>query len=96
MSLMYAASDLLAQMPNPGGPLAPPGSDKVQLLLQWGLWIGCALGLAGIVVCVSKMAIEHNRGMGGGDGATNLWKPLASFVVLSNITGIAAAMATFG
>ncbi|WP_190824768.1 hypothetical protein [Saccharopolyspora pogona] len=85
-----------AQMPNPGGPIAPPGSEKIMLLMQWGLWIGFACCIGGIALFAAKMAISHRQGFGGGDEATGVWKPLVACIVLSNIFGLAAGLATFG
>ncbi len=97
MSTVSQVSTLvLAQMPDPGGPLQPPGAGGAMTLFQWVLWGACLLGLVGIVIVGGKMAVDHNRSMGAGEAATNLWKPLAAFVLISNVTGIAGALVTFG
>lgn len=95
MSSLHLATEFLAQLPDPGGPLEPPGGDKVKMVFQWGLWIACLCAIGGVVFVAARMGIEHNRGLGGGEAATSLWKPLAACILIANATGIPAALMTF-
>ncbi len=92
---MIAALLVLAQMPEPGGPLTPPGAEGAMTLFRWVLWGVFLLCMLGVGIVAGKMAIDHNRSMGGGDAATSLWKPLAGAVLATNLSGIVAALVTF-
>lgn len=93
---VHTATELVvAQMPNPGGPLAPPGSDKALMMLRWLLWGVFAVLFAGFAYCAGKIGTEHSRGMGGGEAMAGLWKPAVGMLIASNIVGIAAALVTF-
>lgn len=96
--MLHTVVDVLAQapgIPNPGGPLAPPGSQGVMRILQWVLWIAFAICFAGTAVIAGKMAMDHNSPHGGGQAVAGLWKPLGGAIILTNITGILAGVATF-
>jgi hypothetical protein len=53
---------ILAQAPNPGQGVAPPGSDKILVILQWGKWIWTALAVGGGLLIAGQMIMAHRRG----------------------------------
>ncbi|MEV4649047.1 hypothetical protein [Saccharopolyspora sp. NPDC049357] len=94
--LVHTSIEVLTQIPNPGSPIAPPGSGGVMTILRWVLWCVFALCFAGTAVIAGKMALDHNSPHGGGQAVAGLWKPLAGAIIATNITGILAGVATFG
>ncbi|SDI92533.1 hypothetical protein SAMN04488693_13420, partial [Arthrobacter subterraneus] len=42
LTLQISAVDILAQVPNPGGGEAPPGSEGLLTILKWAAWIALA------------------------------------------------------
>ena len=76
-------------IPNPG-PAAPPGSDKLTTLLQWGLWLATLLCVGAVVKAGVQIAMaSHGRGSGGEHGMT-LLMALGGAIVC----GVAAAAVT--
>ena len=69
MTLLAA---LYLAAPSPGA-TAPPGADKLTLILSWLLW-GASLACVGAVVIAGvKIALaSHGRGSGGEHGMTLL------------------------
>jgi hypothetical protein len=53
---------LLGAAPNPGNGVAPPGADKITLVLQWGKWIFTAAAVVGGLIIAAKMVMSHQRG----------------------------------
>lgn len=90
--LLTTATEFLAQMPDPGGPLTPPGSENIQMIFRWGLWVGFIVAMGGVVFWGGRLAVSHQRGLGGGDEAGSLWKPLVAFIAMAHATGIPAAL----
>lgn len=43
----------------------PPGMEKVQTVLNWGLWGFSILCLLGFLSAAAKMLQDHRSGMGG-------------------------------
>ncbi|WP_340672144.1 hypothetical protein REH65_33060 (plasmid) [Saccharopolyspora sp. ID03-671] len=97
--MIHTAIEVLTQVPpaipDPGGPVAPPGSNGVMTIMRWVMWVVFALCFLGTAAIAGKMALEHNSPHGGGMAVTNLWKPLTGAIVATNITGILAGVATF-
>lgn len=94
--LVHTAIEVLAQVPDPGSPVAPPGSQGVMTIMRWVMWIVFGMCFIGTAVIAGKMAIEHNSPHGGGQAIAGLWKPLGGAIIATNITGILAGVATFG
>jgi hypothetical protein len=64
---------LWAAPPDPGSGVAPPGSEKVELLLKWAMWIVSAVCVGGVMFVAGRMAIQHQRGQGGEHAAGLGW-----------------------
>lgn len=59
--------------PDPGSGQAPPGFEKIELLLKWVAWIVFAMCVMGILIVSGRMAIMHQRGQGGEHAAGLGW-----------------------
>ena len=89
-SLQVTATNILAQVPNPGGGVAPPGSEGLLTILQWAAWIGIAIGVLGVIIAGITMMIQTRRGEGG-EGLAKLGWVLAGCVIVAGASGFVAA-----
>jgi hypothetical protein len=62
VSTGHGMGRILAQAPDPGNGVAPPGSDKILTILQWGKWIWTAAAVAGGLIIAGQMILAHRRG----------------------------------
>src|SRR4051794_13302970 len=46
-------------------PAQPPGTDKIQTILNYGGWTVTTICAFGFLACAGTMAIQHRRGEGG-------------------------------
>jgi hypothetical protein len=53
---------VLAAAPDPGNGQAPPGSEKIITILQWGKWLFTAAAVVGGLIIAGKMIMSHQRG----------------------------------
>lgn len=53
-------------VPSPGGGAAPPGASQFTKLLQWALWFGMAVCVAGVIKAGASMAMAGSGRSGGG------------------------------
>lgn len=53
-------------VPDPGSGTAPPGSGKFLTLLQWALWIGFGVCVAGLIKAGASMALAGSGRSAGG------------------------------
>jgi hypothetical protein len=62
-----AAHHLLAgpDIPDPGEPATPPGSEKILAGLRWMKWAGYLTCVGAFIGLGVNMAIHHRRGEGG-------------------------------
>lgn len=87
------AATLAAALPAPrdGVPepvsTAPPGSDKILKVLDWGLWVAIAIAVGGVLVVAGKMAINHRRGEAG-EHASGLAWVLVGCILMGSASGI--------
>ena len=77
-------------VPNPGGGVAPPGSQGLLTILQWAAWIALALGVLGVIIAGITMMIQVRRGEGG-EGLAKLGWTLAGCVVVAGASGLVTA-----
>lgn len=91
MSVLSIATAIITQVPDPGQGEAPPGSDKVLLILKWVAWIAVAICVGGIVFCGAKMAKGGKRGEGG-EHASDLGWAMAGCIVIGSAAAIAGAL----
>jgi len=61
-ALAMNVGDVLAAAPDPGSGVAPPGSDKILIVLQWLKWLFTAAAVAGGLFIAAKMVMAHRRG----------------------------------
>jgi hypothetical protein len=59
------AIHFLADVPNPGTGIQPPGTAGLVTILQWVAWVVCGICVAGVLMVAGRMAVMHNRGEGG-------------------------------
>jgi hypothetical protein len=96
--LMYAAhavTTVIAQppnIPNPGTGSPPPGAAQFLTILKWGAWLVFSCCVAGILIVCGKMALNHRRGMGGGEEGANLAWPLIAAIVGASASAIIGAL----
>lgn len=90
LSLQISAVNILAQVPNPGGGEAPPGSEGLLTILRWAAWIALALGVLGVIIAGITMMIQVRRGEGG-EGLSKLGWTLAGCVVVAGASGLVTA-----
>lgn len=58
---VQTAGDVLA-VPDPGEGTAPPGSEKLTTILQWGKWLFTAAAVGGALIIGGRMVIAYRRG----------------------------------
>jgi hypothetical protein len=93
MSLLTAAADLLAAVPNPP-PKAPPGmAGPADQLLSWLKWTGLVAGVVGLGMCAIMMILgRRNRSNMAVDGATGIPWVLAGLSLISLSAGLVGAV----
>ena len=91
---VLAAVQAVMPAPRDGVPdpvaTAPPGSDKIDTVLGWGLWVVIAAAVGGVLAVAGKMAISHRRGEGG-EHAAGLGWVLAACILMGSASGIVKA-----
>lgn len=61
---LTAVAGFVQDIPQPGPPTAPPGSDKFLDILAWAKWVALGIAILGIIILGAVMTIAHNRGSG--------------------------------
>jgi hypothetical protein len=79
-------------LPNLGSGTAPPGAEKITLILQWGLWAVTIACVGGVLFSAGKMALNHRNGGGGGEAMTGLIWVLVASVIAGSATSIIALL----
>ena len=87
-----AVQVLAAAVPDPGGPEAPPGADKLMMLGRWLMWGVFACCVVGVLVSAGRMAIAHNRGHGAPEGVVGLVWALVACVVAGSASAIVGTL----
>jgi hypothetical protein len=95
MHMLTVLPDLLAALPadvpNPGGGEAPPGSDGLIKILKWAAWIFGAICVLGVLGCAGAMVLNNKRGQGG-EHMTQLGWILAGCIIGSSASLIVGAL----
>jgi hypothetical protein len=88
--VIHAANVLAANQPTVQ---VPPGADKIDKVLGWGMWVVTALGVAGFMIVGGMMMVSHHQGRnsGGEHGSRFAWVA-AGCVVAAAAGPIATAM----
>lgn len=74
-----------------GGGAAPPGSDKILMVMKWVLYIVTAACIVGFLTLGAKMALQHRRHEGG-EHASGLGYVLGGCVLIGSASGIVATL----
>jgi hypothetical protein len=89
--LLTAVADVLAAGPDPGGPVAPPGSQGFLTIIRWVMWVALGVCVLGVVVTGASMAIASRRGEGGEHASRLLWV-LGGTIIIGSATGLVSAL----
>ena len=96
LALLHAIAELLSDVPNPGAGTAPPGAEKIKLVISWVAWLFFAMCVVGVFYSGGQMIYDHSRGMGGGEGTSRLVKVLLSAIMGASASGIIGLLITPG
>jgi hypothetical protein len=83
MMLVHLISEVATQIPMIDD--KPPGSEKLDGVINWVKWIAYALCGLGIIIAGAMMAIGQRRGEGGEHAARLGWV-LAACIVIGSAT----------
>lgn len=66
--------DLIASLPliDVPSPAAPPGAEKILLVVSWLFWGAGIAGIIGFVVLGIRLFLDHQNGRGGPEAGKNL------------------------
>ena len=93
MTIQHLVHALAAAVPDPA-PAAPPGvAGKATTVLGWIKWASLAACVAGLFVAGAQMALNHRRGMGGAEAASQVGWVAIALVVIGAAGAIVAALA---
>jgi type IV secretory pathway VirB2 component (pilin) len=90
MMLAHVISEAVSQLPlvdDPGTGEAPPGSEKLNLVIRWVTWIAFTICILGIVIAGAMMAVGQRRGEGGEHAARLGWV-LAACIVIGSASAL--------
>lgn len=90
LSYVAAAAPLPGPAPSPN-PVAPPGSDKFQLVLNWSMWIVMLLAVLGVLIVAAMMVVQNRRGEGG-EHAQRLGFVLVGCILAGVAAGVVNAL----
>ncbi|OJF14558.1 hypothetical protein BG844_09115 [Couchioplanes caeruleus subsp. caeruleus] len=82
---------VLAAAPDPGDGTAPPGSEKIVTILEWGKWIFTAAAVLGGLIIAGRMILAHQRGDDAQMGKLGIF--LAACVLAGVIPNVIDALA---
>jgi len=82
---------LTGSVPDFGGAVAPPGSDKLLTIGRWALWCVSALCVIGLLIVGAKMSTEFTHGEMSQHGK-RLASVLAGIILIGSASGIAGAL----
>lgn len=66
---------------------APPGADKLTMVLGWALYVVIALAVLGVFLVAGKMILSHRRGEGG-EHVSGLAFVLIGCILIGSASGI--------
>ena len=82
-----AVATVLADPPDPGKGVAPPGSNGIVTMLGWVAWTVFAIAVLGVLICAGRMMINNRRGEGGENAAQLGWV-LAGCIIAASASAI--------
>ena len=91
MILLELANGMATAIPDPGTGTAPPGSEKLLLLLRWAAWIALGLCVLGVMLIGAMMALAYRRGEAG-EAASKLGWVFAGAIVIGSASGFVALL----
>lgn len=80
-------ASFVQDIPQPGPPTAPPGSEKFLEILSWAKWVALGIAILGLIILGAKMTMSHQRGSGEGHLGTFGWV-VAGLVLISAAVSI--------
>lgn len=82
--------DLLVSLPfiDIPTPAAPPGSEKILLVLSWLFWGAGIAGIIGFVVLGIRLFLDHQNGRGGPEAGKNLAYIFGGLVLIGAAGGL--------
>lgn len=89
--ITHVALQVLTQVPDFGGGVAPPGSEKLLTMGRWVLWVATAICVIAFIIIGARMGISHRHGEMEQHGQ-RLGAAMAGCVVIGAATGIAGAL----
>ncbi|GAB2638244.1 conjugal transfer protein TrbC [Kribbella swartbergensis] len=90
MMLAHLISEAVTVLPlidDPGAGEAPPGSEKLNLVIRWVTWIAFSICVLGIIIAGAMMAVGQRRGEGGEHAARLGWV-LAACIVIGSASAL--------
>ncbi len=54
-------------------PTRPPGTEGLDTLLSWGMWLVTFAGIVGVLIAAGSMMLAHRRGEGGEQASKLGW-----------------------
>lgn len=90
---LTAIAGFVQDIPQPGPPTPPPGSDKFLEMLAWAKWIALGIAILGLISLGAVMTIAHNRSSGG-DFLEKIGWVIAGLVLISAAASIAGFFAS--
>lgn len=89
--MLVALFDLLAQVPDPGGGQAPPGSEGFTEILGWAAWIALGVCVLGVMIAGAAMAVGSRRGEGG-EHMSRLGWVLGACIIIGSASAFVSAL----
>jgi len=88
---LSSALEIVAQVPNPGSGIKPPGAGGVDKILGWAAWVAFAICVLGVIIAGATMAIQHRRGEGGESMARLGWV-FGGCIVIGSASALVGAL----
>jgi hypothetical protein len=73
------------------GGTPPPGSERINEVISWVVWIAFAVCVLGVVIAGAMMAVGQRRGEGGEHAARLGWV-LAACIVIGSAAALVQAL----
>lgn len=83
--------EVMAAVPDPGGPEAPPGMGGITTILQWLLWGVFGACVVGLLIAAAMMAVANRRGEGG-EHVSKVGFALVATVIAGAAAGLVQAL----
>lgn len=73
------------------GPTAPPGADKILVIVGWISWFAVIAGVIGIIIVGISMFFNHHQGRGSSEAAGKLGYVFGGLVLIGAAGTIVSA-----